>query len=438
MVINVSTNIHELKENLISVIKNKKIKRKRKTIQSIKTGLQKYDLLNIQETINNPDVEIPNMKEVELLLLAEQLFIETSEENIKPSKYFSEYEMKRARQYRGTSELDEEIEFPYTFKNVNMIDHDTFNFELSSREIARLSNSRKLHYNFNIQRESQKKNINGRIVEEITVIPESVLQIKNNIIKGKQYPSQLIINAAVFSADDGMNELKYDPAERTLTVMPGTILDIADGYHRTKGSEMAYSEDKNAEVIFTILLTNYPDDKAKEMVGQHSLATPISDERRLEMMNSGLGDEVLNKFLKESLLDEKVGRGKELNKNLNEVVKYSTLRNTIQNFFNLERTGDRYRVADYLKEFFNILIEETDSKNKENSMLNEEIMYVGFIILASRMMNKQMKAYEVLDILEVVDFRKDDDIWKEFEIVDSKLNVKNSIENMEKLIDNLI
>ncbi|MEM5599290.1 hypothetical protein AAHB53_28480 [Niallia circulans] len=195
-----------------------------------------------------------------------------------------------------------------------MIDHDTFNFELSSREIARLSNSRKLHYNFNIQRESQKKNINGRIVEEITVIPESVLQIKNNIIKGKQYPSQLIINAAVFSADDGMNELKYDPAERTLTVMPGTILDIADGYHRTKGSEMAYSEDKNAEVIFTILLTNYPDDKAKEMVGQHSLATPISDERRLEMMNSGLGDEVLNKFLKESLLDEKVGRGKELNK----------------------------------------------------------------------------------------------------------------------------
>ncbi|MEM5599291.1 hypothetical protein AAHB53_28485 [Niallia circulans] len=114
------------------------------------------------------------------------------------------------------------------------------------------------------------------------------------------------------------------------------------------------------------------------------------------------------------------------------------MRNTIQNFFNLERTGDRYRVADYLKEFFNILIEETDSKYKENSMLNEEIMYVGFIILASRMMNKQMKAYEVLDILEAVDFRKDDAIWKEFEIVDSKLNVKDSIENMEKLIDNLI
>lgn len=36
MVINVSTNIHELKENLISVIKNKKLKEKEKLSKVLK------------------------------------------------------------------------------------------------------------------------------------------------------------------------------------------------------------------------------------------------------------------------------------------------------------------------------------------------------------------------------------------------------------------
>jgi hypothetical protein len=126
---------------------------------------------------------------------------------------------------------------------------------------------------------------------------QNVLEIQEYLEKGKLKPTQIIYNAAIGTADADQPELIFDEQEHRLTITKGVILDVLDGFHRTKGTELAYHKKGHLDSNFVLLITNYSDDEAKNFQGQIAKATPIAVERAEELLGERMSDEVLKEML---------------------------------------------------------------------------------------------------------------------------------------------
>lgn len=438
----------DLEENLINVMKSTKLKTKRKVVEEIKNEFRKYKIINTQEWLNDPETHIPQLDTRALFLLTEQVFLKTGIMSINPSDYFTESESKKSRQYIGTFELDEQITFPLTLENFTRLSHNEFAGVISRNMVAKLSASMKLHYNFNIQRESVKRKVNGVIIHEPKLVMQNVIEIKDHIKNGTLKPTQLVYNAAIATADYGEPELIYDDETRQLTITRGTIVDVLDGFHRTKGTEMAYHESGDLDGYFTILISNYSDEDAKKFQGQIAQATPIAQERADELLGERHADSVLKEFLPKSELKNRVSDNRFVHTIVKELVSYKLLAETIEKQFEefeLNKMINVYKVAGYLTKTFNYLLgafeEEFTTSYQEyrkTSLMNNGNMFVGYVVLSKRLMQMGKDPSEILDVVSGINFDKGNKLWHEIGVLNSegKLNetpkVREAIEKYFK------
>ncbi|MCA1027001.1 hypothetical protein LCM23_12945 [Cytobacillus kochii] len=415
----------ELEKNLISAMKETRIKHNKKIVDDIKFNLiKKYKVLDAQKWIDNPEEVVPELDTRGLFLLTEQIYSKTGVSKINPSDYFTDLESKKSRQYVGTTELENTIKFPLTLENFSRISQNEFVGVVPMNLIAQLSLSAKLHYNFEIQRESVKKKYKGGIVEEAKLVMQNVIEIEEHILNRTLKPTQLVYNAAIGTADHEEPELIFDDLTGQITITKGTILDIVDGYHRTKATEFAYNKQKNLQGSFILLLTNYSDEEAKSYQGQLAKATPIAQERAKELLSERMSDAVLKELIPKSELKGRVSQNSHLNRNANEIVTYKTLAETIDDEFNLEKMLDVYKVSGYLIKYFNILMGTFESEFNSNytevrkkSLINSSVMFVGYLILARRMMDRKMDEVKVIDIVSSLNFDRDNPMWQEIGVV---------------------
>src|SRR5699024_5305803 len=126
---------------------------------------------------------------------------------------------------------EDEIQFPLVFDNVLHLGNDLYGVSLDVKTIARLLRSKKLNYNYEIQRQETRVKRMDKIIYKPTVYKKNVQEIKNLMLKGELKVTTLAFNAATGTNEDG-EELTYNGKKNTLTVNNGTRLDILDGYHR--------------------------------------------------------------------------------------------------------------------------------------------------------------------------------------------------------------
>ncbi|MED4883159.1 DNA sulfur modification protein DndB [Bacillus smithii] len=429
----------ELEEKLKEGIKE--VRKKRRTVHDIKKHLvDKYDVLagTIQLCLNDPS-HLKNLDPRVLMLLTEQIYLKTGIQELNPEKYFTEAEIKKSKQYSGKLQLENEIEFPYTIDNVIMIEEDAFVAKLSAQEIAKLLKSRHLNYNFDIQRESVKTQRHGKIIQEAKLVMENVLEIKEHLKNNTLVPTFLVFNAAVRTSDTG-DELVYDASKMQLTITKGTRLDIVDGYHRCKACELAVTENPEIDFEFGVLFTNYTDNRAKQYQAQLAKATPISRTRQKELEGSRNADLVVKELKIDSDLKDKISQTHQPRITVGELVSYNILADTIEEQFKMKTRADVYDVADYLKEFFNTLIGTyTDEfvnnvqETRKNSLINENITFIGYIVLARRMFEKGIKARNVIRYIADIDFRKDNPMWEEIGVLVAG-NINDNVKKARKVI----
>lgn len=436
----------ELELNLIQP--TLEIKRKRNTVNDIKQHLSdKYDILsgNVQSWINDPAKELPNLDVRLLCLFAEQIYQKTGIEDLNIENYFTEHEIKKARQYSGKLEIEDELEFPISFSPVIMIDRDKFSFVIDLKTLAKLSAAQKLHYNFDIQREAKRVKRGNQIFKEAKLAMENVMEIKENLHKNNQEVTSIVLNAAVRTADSG-SELSYNDRTMTLTINKGTRLDIVDGYHRTKATELAINENPNLDGKFLITMLNYTDDNAAKYQSQLAKATPISKQRQQYLEGSRNSDLVAKELMKKSDLNDKVSDINQIHSINNELVTYNVLADSIDKYFKLERMADVYDTSDYLIKYFNILLgsfpeEFLDNPNeiRKVSLINENNMFVGYILLASRMMNDNIDASQVRKYIKEIDFSRNNPMWKEIGVLNSegKMNTEKTRTAIEKFFSEI-
>jgi hypothetical protein len=438
----------ELEEKLIEPLLQ--IKRKKKVISDIKKHLNSvHDILPgfIQGIINDPESQLPLIEDDRILcLITQQVYAKLQDESINPSIFFTESELKKSLQYSAKLEIEDEIEFPLVLHNVTMYDTDAFHLPLPIELLAKLSRSRKLNYNFDIQRESIKRRHQGEIIQEAKLIMPNVVEIKDNLKNGKQEITDLVINAAVRTSDEG-DELIYDPIQRTLTITRGTRLDIVDGYHRSKASEFAVSEKPDINFTWGCWLFNFSDSRASNYQGQLAKSTPIAKERQEYLSSSRNSDLVIKELKVNSELKNRISDTNRVHTIANEVVSYRVLKDSIEEQFALKTKKDVYDLSDYLKEFFDYLlgIYEEDfiinpEESRKTSLLNTNNMFYGYITLARRMQESGIEARKVGSILDQVDFSKDNPEWERLEILDEEKNYTNTKKariNIKKYFENL-
>lgn len=421
----------ELEKNLIPAIEKVRIDRDK--VDQIKEELGKYNVMSgdIQGLLSSPKKELPEIDLRLLFLFAEQVYIKSGILNINPDNYFTEPEQKTSRQYDGELEREDNLRFPITFDNVTMMGSGVYMLPLSTQIINKMSQSLLLNYNFDTQREATFKRRKDKVMVVPTVNPSSIKDIAKHLLEGTLVPTTLTFNAHTRTADSG-NELTYDSKKRQLTINKGTRVDIIDGYHRTKGIQNAILINPELEFYFPVMITNYSTSQSQQYLAQIAKANPMTTERIQEFAAEKYADDVIKQLRSDSDLKDRISQTSKVHSIRKELTTYSTLSETIDEEFTMETKADAMDVGDYLCEFFNYLIGSFSNEfikqydeYKENSLINDNNMFAGYIVLARRMQEENLKISALKKILNNIDFNKENPLWVELGILDNgKLTIK--------------
>jgi hypothetical protein len=101
-----------------------------------------------------------------------------------------------------------------------------------------------------------------------------------------------------------------------------------------------------------------------------------------------------------------------------ELVTYNVLSDSIDEQFKMETRADAADVGDYLTDFFNILIGEYSEQfltnieeTRKTSLINDNNMFIGYITLARRMFESDIKARDIRKIIKNIDFDRNNPTW---------------------------
>jgi hypothetical protein len=325
--------------------------------------------------------------------------------------------------------MKNQIEFPITFPNATIVGNGAYMVTVDIQTINKLLSNELLDYNYDLQREASYRRVKNEIKKEPTLVMSNVKEISSHLLEGTLVPTVLVWNAAVRSSSTG-TELIYDSNTMELTIEKDTDLFIVDGWHRCKGSQNALQINPDLHFNFGVLITNYSTKKAQQYQAQLAKATPISKVRIKELEANRLSDTVVQQLKEESDLKGHISSTERIHSLNKELVTYNVISDTIDEEFKMETRADAADVGDFLVEYFNMLlgsypeeflmnIEETRKK----SLINNNNMFIGYIILARRMFESNMKARDIRKIVKDIDFSKENKLWNQIGVLDQKGNI---------------
>lgn len=422
----------ELEEKLI--LPTLSVKRKRNTVQEIKNSLyNNHKILegNTQSWINNPSKELPELDWRLLYLFAKQIYLKTNILDINPDGYYTEIEAKKALQYTGGLTIESDIKLPLVFDDAVELGYGRYLTTISAKRLSQMS-STLLNYNFDIQREATKIRRNNETIKVATLVMQNVEEIKNHLKNDTLQPTMIVLNASVGSSDSG-DEITYNPETKQMQINKGTVLDIVDGYHRCKGTELALNEKPEIDFNFALTVLNYTDEQAARYQGQLAEATPISKPKKNQLSAKRHADAVVKELMTHSELKDRVAVANAASIRNLELVTYDILADAIEEQFTLERKIDVYKVTEYLKNYFNILLGEFSEqfieepqKWKKKSLMVDHNMFIGYIVLAKKMYENNIEEIKVIDYIKNIDFNKSNPLWKKINVLNERLNLNKT------------
>lgn len=411
------------------------IQRDKKKIDEIKdwmlnkhgiSGGRVERILNDYSTLDDSKVDIR-----EVTLFAEQIFAKTGLEIINPMNWYTDNELKEARQYHAP--INKVAKLPFQVKAIKISD-GVFTTRISTQAITEWIDSDTLYYNPEIQREPTKEIRRGQMRTRPTVSKRNVKEMKELLLKDELMITTLAFNAAPMTSRDG-DELLYDEKNDLLTITEGTRLDILDGYHRCLASQSAQTENPDLDFSFNVLITNLTVPEAQKYQAQLAEATPFAKARATELKGERLADRVIQILKSDSELQGRITTKSRLSKAKGDVVTYELLATSIDQQFPMRARVEANITAEYLKKFFDYLIglnqEEFEyDKESSQSLMNTNKMFAGYVALASNMRKSGLEADSVNDIISTIDFSRENPLWRKIGYLDELGNVSRNAEKV--------
>jgi hypothetical protein len=421
--------LEKIEDNIYLISNN------RNAVMEIKEELAKYRISEgrVEKYFSDPEL-LEDTDVRELALLTEQIYVKTGLQGFNPDNYFTEHEMKEARQYDHIFvHGEEEVVFPLDIENVIHIGNNLYVASLDIQTIAKLMKSKKLNYNFEIQRQETKIVRKDKVMRKPTIYKKNVKEIKELLKKDQLIHTTLAFNAAPDVSGE-TEELTYNSKRNVLTINEGTRLDILDGYHRCLASQQAIAENPDLNFKFVVMISNYTTRQAQQYQAQLAQATPIPTGRVQELQQNKLSDTVVGILKSESELRGRVSSsGSRMNITAGELVSYRVLSDVIDREFQMKTLKEARETAKDLAAFFENLIglypeEFLESRNQNESIMAYNKMFAGYVGLAAEMKKQKIDFQEMKDVLDKIDFSKDNPLWKELNIITSEGKINNQID----------
>lgn len=438
-------------QNLAKVIIDN-VKDNKDVTKEIKQYFREYEISGgmVQKWVNNPEAELREIGEYELFFMTDAVYEKTRDISIVPTDYYSEREIKELKTTYEPDSIDK-IKLPYTFENVIKIDEDDYIMSITGETIKKIRNNQSIfQYNEKTQREASLRTVKDKEGND-TIVPVPKLNEKNVkemvelIKKGKLIKSMITFNARLGTSDSG-EELIYDEDNKTLTITDGTYLDVLDGYHRINAVIRAMVSDPSlGDTVFKLNIVNFGQKQAQEYFAQLNTMTPVSTGRIKEMKESRQADFIAKQIQHNSDLGEYMTSSNIASTTSKLLVTFNMLSDSIDEVFDIQDKPTAMKTAKYLSNFFDEMMLNVSEpfmtdivEWKRKSIINTNSMFMGYIVLAKRFKDEDIPVENIENVLNSIDFSRDNKMWQDLGVTDSNGYIKsNATKNIKKYFEEL-
>ena len=354
--------------------------------------------------------------------------------DLDPKLYYTKEEIYELNQIKNTEISNRESYLPYVFENVVKVRPDHYVVFLSAMDTVKLYNRGIIRYRLETQRQPTIKIINNKIIKSHSVNYASVEEIKELMIKGKFITNYITLNTI------DKNVLSYDKKSSSLYV--NSMLDIADGFHRSIAMMRAIAEVGNIDYITGINITNYSKNKIVAFIRQENHRNQINRRyaKALDLESKGnIVADNINTYINSDLKDLIAINDKVINMGY-AITRKDIIQLGVERYFNPKTNSQIIRVSDYLISGLNNIVDYfTDEflnyENNDSLIVNKHI-FLMYLYILKKLKDNNPKNYTLKDILEKIDFTNTNDLWQEVNMHKSDLN-KTEINKLELYVDNL-
>jgi len=432
----------ELEITLYKAIKESK-ENKWKNREYILDSLKKHNinLGTITGMYGVDKVLISSVSDEVLYLFVKALYETTTYERINPNDWFNPLEITAYNEYK--KEEDEH------YKNDVVIFYDvskTSDFEylcprFAYPEMKALRGQGLLYYNERTQREPTLVSFGGEYQKMPTINQNKIIDIAE-MMETNFEANMLSLNIRKLNREQ---KFEYNEKNRTLTIWidnENTYLDIIDGMHRWLAAERCISENPSNPGYFHIKIFNFSELRAQSYLNREEKATPMQKSHR-EGYDNRDENVLMIKEINEygnSTKNEMYYKIAEDDSDLKVQGKFTTietLKKAIRyNFGKFENAEEIEEAQDFLIRCFNkILITLKKKYTKENSVIFENNIFIGYVALVSILIKEENWKELLENILNSIDFSNDYD-WKSVGISSDKINnslIKKISEHFKKV-----
>jgi hypothetical protein len=359
---------------------------------------------------------------------------------INPENYFGAAELRNSEVYQKIKS-DRKIEFPYTFRNKMVKVKDRhFTGIIAASELKDLNDSGLIYYNYDCQREANERTSKEDpdvMIKSPKVSPTNVKQMAKLMQTGRLESTTIVLNARMGTSKEG-EEIIYDEDNMTLTVTDGSFLDILDGFNRLTTISAVLSDPnyQSVDMNFEVRILNYDVEEAIQHFSQINKGMKISKSNLDQKdVSSNIYSFIAERVQKGSELRDKVTLSDSVPPHSNLLVPFSILKDAIQSEFKVDENDkpEAIKLSKYLSKFLDEIFMtngEAFLTNiptvRDKSLINISHMFYGFILLAKKFRDNDMPIEKISDILDEIDFGRDNVLWKEIGVLDDKGNVKGN------------
>ncbi|RKJ56989.1 hypothetical protein D7X33_30130, partial [Butyricicoccus sp. 1XD8-22] len=251
----------------------------------------------------------------------------------------------------------------------------------------------------------------------------------------------LAYNCAVDTSDDeSEQELLFE--NNVLEITKGTIIDILDGTHRTMGIYEAYNENPNIEGKITVFFSNYTEERAKKYQVSLAKATPFNKARAKELAKLRYSDELVSRLKDGGELKGRISSDNRPIRDAGQLTSSEILSDAFERHWKPEKRKEIGNIVKEFNKYLDVLFADFDKYIKdEDNLLFSKLFFVGHVILAKRMYDKNIEYDKLDEIFNGIDFSINNAMWRKLNITTSDNKIRQNtitikaIENYFKKIE---
>lgn len=369
------------------------------------------------KSVLDGNVPLEFLSLIDLGVYADVIHKATNIESVNPEIYYTDIEMEQIKNFKEEDYKEVVLEYPLVFNNVFEQSNDQWIGVISIQDVVRLLQAKKIRYNYKTQRNPIYIKHRDTLIQRPNINNNSVINIKDLIIKGQYIPDTLTFN--IFA--DGYEDFIYDRKRNRLIIKDGN-LDMLDGMHRSLACEGALLENPNIELNFPLMLTNFDVDKANRYILQKDLRNPLDEEYKQSLNITEEHNAIVKEINEKSNSDIRglivtddsmITAGKGL-------TRFSVMAKTIQRLWNPQHRRDVRIISRYLINFFNELVgiypdpfklNIEKYKRSKSTLINHQYMFIYYLVIAKEIQNMDNWEDTLFDILNNTDFSNDNKYW---------------------------